>query len=283
MKKVIIILLFVLVLGIALYFAIVNPQGGGPTTDIIYNIDFTPSNLTENQKSIIAHAGGSLYIDGARYTYSNSYKAIKNSYEGGTRLCEIDFLKTVDNYQVAFHSWDGFLTKFFSVESKDDYTHDEFMSFNMIGDAGQLDLERIINLMNTEFTELILVTDTKDDNMTLLSEIKEKYPKMMVRIIPQVYNQEEYKKAKELGFENIIYTLYESPDTDEEVVEFCKTNSVFAITMPSARATEEFVSSLKELNVYVYCHTIDSIEDFNYLRSKKVDGIYTNDLTNISK
>jgi glycerophosphoryl diester phosphodiesterase len=270
-----------IILGIILYFVIYNPSDGEPITNIIYNVSFTPSNLNEKQKAIIAHAGGSLNVDGTRYTYSNSYKAIKNSYENGTRLCEIDFLKTVDGYQVAFHSWDGFLTKFFGVESKDNYTHDEFMSFNMIGDAGQLDLEKIITIMNSDFPELILVTDTKDDNLTLLTEIKEKYPKMMARIIPQVYNQDEFKKAKEMGFENIIYTLYESPDTDEEVVEFCKNNPLFAITMPSARATEEFVASLKNLNVYVYCHTIDSIEDFNYLRNKKVDGIYTNDLINI--
>ena len=283
MKKLLILLLFIIVLGAILYFIIYVPSNDGPITDMIYDINFTPSNLTEKQKSIIAHAGGSLYVDDVRYTYSNSYKAIKNSYEGGTRLCEIDFLITPDNYQVAFHSWAGFLTKFFGVESKEDYTHDEFMSFNMIGDAGQLDLDKIITLMNTEFTELILVTDTKDDNITLLTEIKEKYPKMMARIIPQVYNQEEYKKAKEMGFENIIYTLYESPDSDEEVVEFCKNNEVFAITMPSARASEEFVASLKDLNVYVYTHTIDSLEDFEYLKSKKVDGIYTNDLTDLSK
>lgn len=281
MKKVVILTLFIIILATIIYFVIYNPQDGKIIPDIVYNTSFTPANLSENQKTIIAHAGGSLYISGDRYTYTNSYKAIKDSYEKGTRLCEIDFLKTIDGYQVAFHSWDGFLTKFFNVESREDYTHEEFMNFNMIGDSGQLDLEKIINLMNTEFTELILVTDTKDDNITLLNEIKEKYEIMMPRIIPQVYNQDEFKKAKELGFENIIYTLYESPDTDEEVVEFCKTNTVFAITMPIARASEEFVSSLKEIGIYVYTHTVDSIEDFEYLKSKKVDGIYTNDLTSI--
>ncbi len=277
MKKILILLILIIIIGVVSYFAFFNSNNVEPITS------FTPSSLSDKQKSIIAHAGGSLYVDNNRYTYSNSYKAIKNSYEKGTRLCEIDFLKTVDDYQVAFHSWDGFLTKFFGVESRDDYKHDEFMGFNMIGDAGQLDLSKIISLMNSEFPELLLVTDTKDDNMTLLTEIKEKYPEMMIRIIPQVYNQDEYKKAKEMGFENIIYTLYESPDTDEEVAEFCKVNQVFAITMPSARATEEFVASLKALNVYVYCHTIDSIDDFNYLKNKMVDGIYTNDLVDLSQ
>lgn len=235
-------------------------------------------NLTDAEKSIIAHAGGSLYVDDTRYTYSNCYKAIKTSYENGVRLCEIDFLRTVDGGQVAFHSWDGFLTKFFGVESKHDYTHDEFMNFKMVGDAGQLDLDTLIKYMKTDFPELILVTDTKDDNITLLTEIKTKYPEMMTRIIPQVYNQDEYHKTVDLGYENIIYTLYESPDTDEEVVEFCKTNPVFAITMSVNRVTDEFVANLDELGVYVYVHTIDSWDDFEYLANKKVDGIYTNDL-----
>ena len=69
----------------------------------------------------------------------------------------------------------------------------------------QLTFDDVIKYMDSEFTDMYLITDTKNDNRKLLDLIKNKYSYMQKRIIPQVYSQDEYMYAKELGFDNIIY------------------------------------------------------------------------------
>ena len=82
-----------------------------------------------------------------------------------------------------------------------------------------------------------------------------------------------------LGFKNIIYTLYVSEDTNNEIVDFCKNNYVFAITMPKSRALDsDLAKRLSELGIYVYTHTVNSEEEFESLKEKGVRGIYTDTL-----
>jgi len=135
--------------------------------------------------------------------------------------------------------------------------------------------------MKSDFKEMFFFTDTKNDNKKLLSLIKENYSDIQDRIIPQVYNQSEYFYAQNLGYKNIIYTLYMSPDSDDEIIDFCKNNNVFAITMPKARAlSSDIANRLKEINVFVYAHTVDNQSEFDELKTKGVSGIYTNELFN---
>lgn len=266
MKKLLLIIFVLLICTVCIY--LVHKQ---VPDDNSYSIE----QLSPYQKSHIAHGGGAL----GEYTYSNCYYAIKTYYDEGIRLFELDVEYTTDNIPVMLHSWDGFQFKYLGLERNVVYSYEEFINAKMINDWGQLSLESTITYMKTEFPEMFLITDTKADNRALLLTISQQYSDVQDRIIPQVYNQEEYKYAKELGFKNIIYTLYMSEDTDEQIIEFCKNNQVFAITMPKDRALgTSLAKELNDLGIYVYAHTINSDEDFEQLKENGVSGIYTDNL-----
>ena len=160
-----------------------------------YNVDLekvvTSPKISDIEKKYVAHAGGML----DNKTYLNCYEAIENSYKNGFRLIELDIEMTSDEVPVMLHSWDGFVTAFFDVESDKIYSYEEFKKFKMINSWNQLSLDEVINLMDSEFLDMYLVTDTKNDNKKLLELISKKYNYMMHRIIPQVYSQEEYHYA----------------------------------------------------------------------------------------
>lgn len=212
------------------------------------------------------------------YTYTNCLEAIKNSYSKGIRLIELDVEFTTDNKPVMLHSWDGFINKFFGVEAWKTYSYDEFENFEMVNGWHQLTLDDTISYMKNEFKEMYLITDTKNDNILLLDILVNKYPYMKKRIIPQVYSQEQYQYAKDLGFDNIIYTLYISTDTNEEIIEFCKQNKPFAITMPQHLAYTDLPIELSKIGIYTYTHTINSIEQYNDLLNNGINGIYTDSI-----
>ena len=209
-------------------------------------------------------------------TYLNCYESIKYYYEKGIRLFELDVEFTSDNVPVLLHSWDGFQLKYLGIPREKVASYDEFSKAKMKNNYTQLSLESLTKLMEDEFNEMFFVTDTKENNLKLLSIISSKFKSIKSRILPQVYNQDEYVFAKELGFDNIIYTLYMSNDSDDEVINFCKENKVFAITMPISRAkSSDLANKLQELGVFVYVHTVNDTLFFEELKTRGVQGIYT--------
>jgi len=262
-----------LIISLFIIFSIPNILNNNYKT----NANFSVENLSSYQKTYIAHSGGAI----SGNTYTNCYNSIKNSYDLGIRLMELDIEFTKDDIPVMIHSWDGFQYKYLGIQRDIIPTFEEFMNATMINGYTQLSLESTIDYMKSDFKEMFLITDTKNDNKKLLSLIKENYSDIQDRIIPQVYNQSEYFYAQNLGYKNIIYTLYMSPDSDDEIIDFCKNNNVFAITMPKARAlSSDIANRLKEINVFVYAHTVDNQSEFDELKTKGVSGIYTNELFN---
>lgn len=238
----------------------------------------TLHSLTESEKRYVAHAGGAL----EDFTYLNNVEAVRNCYSKGVRLIELDIELTTDSVPVMLHSWDGFVNKFFGVEAWKVYSSEEFNNFKMVNGWHQLTLDSTIEYMEKEFKEMYLVTDSKQDNYLILDTLANNYPHMKDRIIPQVYNQEEYHYAKKLGFKNVIYTLYMSSDTKEEIIEFCKQNDPFAITMNTYWAYTDLPSELSKLGIYTYAHTINTEEEYKTLIDKGINGIYTDSVFNIN-
>ncbi|SHD76238.1 hypothetical protein [Schnuerera ultunensis] len=81
--------------------------------------------------------------------------------------------------------------------------------------------------------------------------------------------------ARDMGFDNIILTLYRSKYTDEEIIEFAKKNKIFAITMPKDRGYSSLPMKLKKIDVFTYVHTINELYVFEELYENGVSGIYT--------
>ena len=240
------------------------------------NKDFDYVNVTKNKikpAKFISHAGGRI----KGLTYTNSKESLDKSYEKGYKFIEVDFEWTSDEKAVLLHSWDGFLKKFFNVEPKV-YSLKEFKNFKMVNNWHQMTLEHLsIWLKNHPNT--CIVSDVKKDNIKLLSLISKNYPDIKRQIIPQIYHMGEYSKVKYLGYKNIIYTLYRSTNSEDEIINFAKHNNLLAITMPIDKAKTGLPKKLNKLGIFTYSHTINDLELAKTLEEKGIDGFYTDDLT----
>lgn len=221
----------------------------------------------------ISHAGGR--INGL--TYTNCLEALNNSVEKGFKLIELDFNWTKDNQLVLIHDWGEIVNKLFGVTPGDPYYYDEYLDFKMINNWRHLTPDSLSNWLKKN-PSISIVTDIKGRNIKGLSMIKENYPELIDQFIPQIYLFDEYLRVKSLGFKNIILTLYASDYTDKEILDFAKRNELYAITMPTDRAKTDIVQALNEENIFVYTHTINSLEDVNTFESLGINGFYTDDL-----
>lgn len=221
---------------------------------------------------LIAHAFGG--IDGK--TYTNSLEAFETNYRKGFRLFEADLVLTSDGYMVAKHGWDD------NPERKP-LTLQQFKSTQIPGGYTPMDFEQIAHLMNT-YKDVYLITDTKAfDTVTVKKQFKiivdtarKVNPAILDRIIPQIYNEEMLPAVLELyKFESVIYTLYQTNASDEQVIEFATKNRIGVITMSNERYSKEFVDNLAAHGIYSYVHTINDISRITELLEEGVQGFYT--------
>ncbi|MDO5716293.1 MAG: sulfatase-like hydrolase/transferase [Tissierellia bacterium] len=224
-------------------------------------------------KYTITHAGGEL----CGMTYTNMKEALDENYDRGKRIFEVDIETTADGKGVCLHSWDGFVYKFFKKEPHRLLTKSEFMDAEEVHGFTQMDLNLLIQWFQ-EHEDAILVTDSKRNTIQTLTYIKEKAPELLDRIWPQIYAQEEYLPVKQLGYENIIYTLYMSGDSDEEVSSFAKDHPLRAVTMEKRRYDGGLGKLLIDQGIRVFVHTINDRTQATELLNQGVKGIYSDRL-----
>ncbi len=244
------------------------------------------SNPLAPNKTLISHAMGE--IDG--YYYTNSLEAFLNSYHNkGSRVFEVDFDLTLEGILVARHDWrlvyaeELMQTPETSIDNRP-WTYDYFMKQSINKKYTPLDINGIIELL-VKYPDITIVTDTKH----LDPEIIEKQflqivetamydPEILSRVIPQIYNQKMLTTINNIyKFENVIYTLYLSPDGNEQVINFVKDNltQITAVTMHTSRVNKDFLDKLHRLNVDVYTHPIWTVYEAIQLNKMGVDGIYS--------
>jgi hypothetical protein len=85
--------------------------------------------------------------------------------------------------------------------------------------------------------------------------------------------------VKKLGFENIIFTLYLSPQSDLKITNLVDKEKFYAITMPLERVKSGLAMILKKQGHAIYTHTINDENMRNMLNGYySVSGIYTDQL-----
>ncbi|AFS77251.1 glycerophosphoryl diester phosphodiesterase [Gottschalkia acidurici 9a] len=218
---------------------------------------------------LVAHAGGSIY----GFKYTNSLEALEESYKNGFNLIEIDFEWTSDGKVVAIHDWDSMAKRMLMSESKV-YSLYEFKNSKVFQDLTLMDLDDLAKWLETK-KDVSIITDMKKDNIEFLKLISQDYKNIQDQIIPQVYSQGEYFPVKDMGYKDIILTLYKENINDDEVLEFVKGNTVFAVTMPIERGYSDLPMKLKHINVNTYAHTVNDFYIFEELSKNGVTGIYT--------
>lgn len=216
----------------------------------------------------ISHAGGE--INGIIYT--NSKESFELSLDKGLNYIEVDFSLTSDGYFVLLHEWKS-VVELFGAEEKV-YTLDEFKGFKMIGNFQNMTMESFMDWL-IRHKKVYIITDTKDDNLLLLTTIKNNYPNVVKQIIPQIYTMDEYEAVKKLGYKHMIYTLYKSTQSNDQISNELANKNLFAVTMPIERAQSGLA---KQIQQFVYCHTINDPTIANELETLGVDGFYTDTL-----
>ncbi|WP_160724854.1 phosphatidylinositol-specific phospholipase C/glycerophosphodiester phosphodiesterase family protein [Bacillus sp. USDA818B3_A] len=246
------------------------------------------------EKSVLADLPpvihGLGWIDG--YYVTNSFEAFKYNYKRGFRVFEVDLNMTSDNYLVARHDWTlvhyGWLGQNVPAGTMDEdpLTFDQVMSLKIHGQYHPVSWKQLLKLMR-KYPDIYFVTDTKETDEEairktfsyLVRETKKVDPKLLDRIIPQIYSQPMLSYINSYHrFKYIIYTLYKHTNdnipTPKELAEFCVSHHVTAVNGLPFRLTVELQETLHENNIIIYTHTINKPKDAAAYLEKGI-GIYT--------
>ena len=190
----------------------------------------------------------------------------------------MDFSVTSDNKIVCVHDWNvAVLPKYERVAFPLSYI--DFMRAKIYGQYTPMSLQNVISYM-TLYPDLRIITDTKLGQDVLLKTIAEKYPSFLERFIIQIYEPEQYDTYSSYGFTNIILTLYNLPNTvkadPDQVIALVGDRKLYGLAFPEELAWNEgYVDALLSLDIPLYVHTVNNIDNIKFFRSIGITGVYT--------
>lgn len=235
----------------------------------------------------ISHAFGAI----GDKTYTNTLEAFEENYSKGARLFEVDFSLSADGVLMCRHDWSRF-TYGRAGEEYEDYkinnlpkTWEDISSSSR--DFTMLSFDDVCKLLE-KYDDMYIITDTKDTNSVAIDSVfrymvehaKNIDEDILKRIVVQVYNEEMYWQIMKIyPFESIIYTLYQTTASEDEVVDFIEETGIKVVTMFPERAAKSTVDRLNELGCVIYVHTINDEEQVEQLAERGIYGFYTDFLT----
>lgn len=221
----------------------------------------------------IAHAGGGI----EKKAYTNSYDALNLNIKKGFTYFELDFSFTQDEQLVCLHDWaDSFKRSFgFSTDRK--VTLAEFKTLVQEKSRFQKCTLDGLSLWLEENPSAFIITDVKENNYKALQLIAATIKNSEQRVIPQVYDPNNFVKIKKLGYKQIIWTLYRYQGDEQSILDWVKTfEPPLAVTMPKQRAVTALPLKLQELDIPTYVHTVNSNgEKENFFIKHHITEIYT--------
>lgn len=243
------------------------------TNELINLNDFKyKSNKNLEKLPIIAHAGGS-YLNN---TYTNSLEALEKNKDFYDYF-EIDFSKTKDGHYVCSHGWsprERSLTIGEDIEGPPTIKH--FLEKRKLHLWTACTAEEAINWAYANKKKI--VTDIKESNVEVLSYLVKNFPLAKIVLIPQIYSIDEYQPVKKIGFDKIIFTLYQTHISEKELLNWLKktdTSNLYAITTWHHRSPY-LTKAVNDHDIPVYVHTVNDINIYNFLAENYgVQGIYT--------
>ena len=273
-RRAICFLLLLLLLGLILFFSI-RPMTF-PVGPEVENLRREIS----GQKRVV-HAGGALTTQaGDKVIYTNSLDALQNMYDAGNRFCEIDIRETSDGMLICAHGDETHLTN--GSDLPIDANSAAFLSERLFGEFQPMSVEMLAAFMR-EHPDLIIITDAQGDNLEISKILAATLPDLRDRFIIQIYHEKEYGPIREMGFRNLIYTLYRAGDEERnlwEIAHFAETHELVGITIQK----EQFYSMKNRIamahsgGAFMF-HTVnDAAEIEAMLQKPYVMAVYT-DLT----
>jgi glycerophosphoryl diester phosphodiesterase len=148
-------------------------------------------------------------------------------------------------------------------------------------------IDDLINLLN-QYKDVYVLLDTKTTDVNITGkQYKAIYRaaskvdvKILDRMLPSIYDKNMYPVIKDVyDFKNIIYSLYLNNEKDDDVLNFAVKNNIRAVSLNGVRGNKEFISELNANHIFVYAHTIDSLDEANKFKDMGAHGIITNFLS----
>lgn len=247
-----------------------------------------PDGLSELREDIryIVHAAGRLEgvdTEGNLRIYdgSNSLEGLMQCSEAGTRFVELDFNFTSDGELVCLHDW--YKQYADAITDYEALTLEEFLDASIYRNFTPICLDDVAQWLRDN-TDSYIITDIKDDNPRGLAKIADDYPELKKRFIVQIYAEEEYDVARELGFDYIIYTLYRLDwagktdwrHLDEFEAEHPLVGYTFNYTLIHDAAG--YLDGMLSIGVPLFIHTVNGDEEQGKYFEMGIDGIYTDEV-----
>lgn len=238
---------------------------------------------------LVAHALGGIdqAWDGlTTHTYTNCLEALLLNYGRGHRVFETDMTLTSDGGLILLHDWLQVPSLWIPIPANlvgKPMTLTWWLDQKIYSKYMTLGVDNIVDALRRH-PDAYLVTDTKVTSgpdvtnafAMIVASARRINPAVLDRIIPQIYNQPMYDTVRAVyPFKSWIYTLYQSTDTNAEVIDFVKRTGIRVVTIPDFRASAQFLTDLKAINVYTYIHTINSLSLVKNYQSQGGYGFYT--------
>ncbi|WP_149095638.1 phosphatidylinositol-specific phospholipase C/glycerophosphodiester phosphodiesterase family protein [Paenibacillus terrae] len=239
---------------------------------------------------VISHAMGA--VDGLAYT--NAREAFMNNYKKGSRVFEVDLMFTSDGHLVARHEWTESFTEQMQQEQAvgkeqggKPWSYKQFKNTPIYGSYTPVDWNDVLGLLE-KYPDAYVVTDTKEQDPAQIKQLfaqltrqtQEKNPELLSRIVPQIYDEEMLRTLRSIyPYTSIIYTLYATEDTDDQIIRFVQQNDITAVTLPENRVSGALVESLWQAGAVCYVNTINDLKAAADYEQMGVGGFYTDVLT----
>jgi len=223
---------------------------------------------------VIAHGGGSY----RGYETTNSVEAVNNAIANGFKIIELDMELSSDGRVIMLHDWDRTAKHYYGTSFPKKLSQAQFSRLSVHGKLEVLTLDKLVRILK-KHGDVRIVTDTKGDNLSVLNTIAEQYPDLVSRFIPQIYDYGQWREVRELGFSDIIFTLYAMADPDmEKLSEFVKTHEIYAVAMPDYYAEKGYCKELSDKGITVYIHPVSGYEEAIGFMKQGAYGVYSGSL-----
>ncbi len=232
-----------------------------------------------DREGYIIHACGSLTDEktGKEYDYINNMDALKNAYDNGHRVFEVDFLFSLDGELLCSHEWEHlYLNDELLTDTP--VTKDEFLKLKRYNVFSTMWFGDLVDYMK-EHEDMYVITDISGGNEEGAAYIARFCPELMDRFIVQIYHEYEYDPIRKLGFKNVIYTLFgtgESERTPEKLMSASRKHDLVGYTFWYYWADDpEFLASLKRTKIPLYVHTVTDEQLEKKYFDMGISAIYT--------
>lgn len=207
----------------------------------------------------IAHAGGAWQ----GRTYTNAMEALEAN-GAAYEVIEIDLAWTADDRLICLHDWDAPFLAVEGVPPAGPLSFDEVMA-RAEARAGftPCTLKTLVDwLAATPGVRVVL--DLKSGAMDAYRTIAATYPDLRPRLIPQFYQPQDYGALRDLGYQDVIWTLYQYAGDDASVLAALRGMDLLGLAMPPERLAAGLARKARaETGVLSWVHTINTQADLD--------------------